>query len=82
MRLPTEKLFARSAQLIDTQKVSTKSISLVARGSPWSELATLPPTQFSPPQASIAAAGREGINLQFTRILFNFDLPWNPMDME
>lgn len=28
------------------------------------------------------AAGREGINLQHARILFNFDLPWNPMDME
>jgi len=28
------------------------------------------------------AAGREGINLQYARILFNFDLPWNPMDME
>src|SRR6516225_12397532 len=28
------------------------------------------------------AAGREGINLQFARILFNSDLPWNPMDME
>lgn len=28
------------------------------------------------------AAGREGINLQFSRILFNFDLPWNPMDLE
>ncbi|ACF44339.1 DEAD/DEAH box helicase [Pelodictyon phaeoclathratiforme] len=28
------------------------------------------------------AAGREGINLQFSRILFNFDLPWNPMDVE
>ena len=28
------------------------------------------------------AAGREGINLQSARILFNFDLPWNPMDME
>ncbi len=28
------------------------------------------------------AAGREGINLQLARILFNFDLPWNPMDME
>ncbi len=28
------------------------------------------------------AAGREGINLQFARILFSFDLPWNPMDME
>jgi superfamily II DNA or RNA helicase len=28
------------------------------------------------------AAGREGINLQFARILFNFDLPWNPMDIE
>jgi len=28
------------------------------------------------------AAGREGINLQAARILFNFDLPWNPMDME
>lgn len=23
-----------------------------------------------------------GINLQFARVLFNFDLPWNPMDME
>src|SRR5205814_5047529 len=22
------------------------------------------------------------INLQFARVLFNFDLPWNPMDME
>lgn len=28
------------------------------------------------------AAGREGINLQHSRILFNFDLPWNPMDVE
>jgi superfamily II DNA or RNA helicase len=28
------------------------------------------------------AAGREGINLQFAHILFNFDLPWNPMDLE
>ena len=28
------------------------------------------------------AAGREGINLQVARILFNFDLPWNPMDLE
>ena len=28
------------------------------------------------------AAGREGINLQTARILFNFDLPWNPMDIE
>lgn len=28
------------------------------------------------------AAGREGINLQYARILVNFDLPWNPMDME
>ena len=28
------------------------------------------------------AAGREGINLQSARVLFNFDLPWNPMDVE
>lgn len=28
------------------------------------------------------AAGREGINLQHARVLFNFDLPFNPMDME
>jgi SNF2 family DNA or RNA helicase len=28
------------------------------------------------------AAGREGINLQFSRVLFNFDLPWNPMEVE
>ena len=28
------------------------------------------------------AAGREGINLQYARILFNYDLPWNPMDLE
>ena len=28
------------------------------------------------------AAGREGINLQAARVLFNFDLPWNPMDVE
>ena len=28
------------------------------------------------------AAGREGINLQFARILINHDLPWNPMDLE
>jgi len=28
------------------------------------------------------AAGREGTNLQFARVLFNFDLPWNPMDLE
>ncbi|MBI2192005.1 MAG: DUF488 family protein [Planctomycetes bacterium] len=35
------------------------------------------------PQVLICtAAGREGINLQFARILFNHDLPWNPMDVE
>ena len=35
------------------------------------------------PRVLIAtAAGREGINLQHARILFNFDLPWNPMDLE
>ena len=28
------------------------------------------------------AAGHEGINLHFARVLFNFDLPWNPMDLE
>lgn len=28
------------------------------------------------------AAGREGINLQHAKVLFNFDLPWNPMDLE
>ncbi len=28
------------------------------------------------------AAGREGINLQFARVLFNHDLCWNPMDLE
>jgi superfamily II DNA or RNA helicase len=28
------------------------------------------------------AAGREGINLQFACVLFNHDLPWNPMDLE
>ncbi len=28
------------------------------------------------------AAGREGINLQFASVLFNYDLPWNPMDLE
>jgi SNF2 family DNA or RNA helicase len=28
------------------------------------------------------AAGREGINLQYAKILINFDLPWNPMDVE
>lgn len=35
------------------------------------------------PKVLIAtAAGREGINLQFARLLFNHDLPWNPMDIE
>lgn len=28
------------------------------------------------------AAGREGLNMQHARVLFNFDLPWNPMDVE
>jgi SNF2 family DNA or RNA helicase len=28
------------------------------------------------------AAGREGINLQSAKILFNYDLPWNPMELE
>lgn len=27
------------------------------------------------------AAGREGINLQFARVLFNYDMPCNPMDL-
>ncbi|MBC7429627.1 MAG: DEAD/DEAH box helicase family protein [Bacteriovorax sp.] len=35
------------------------------------------------PQVLICtAAGREGINLQYSRVLINFDLPWNPMDVE
>lgn len=35
------------------------------------------------PQVMVCtAAGREGINLQFARLLFNYDLPWNPMDLE
>ncbi len=35
------------------------------------------------PQVLICtAAGREGINLQFAHVLFNHDLPWNPMDLE
>lgn len=35
------------------------------------------------PQVMICtAAGREGINLQYSRVLINFDLPWNPMDIE
>ncbi|MES9821848.1 MAG: SNF2-related protein [Candidatus Thiodiazotropha sp.] len=39
--------------------------------------------QASGPRVMICtAAGREGINLQHARILFNFDLPWNPMDVE
>jgi hypothetical protein len=33
-----------------------ESMSLVARGSPWRELATLSPTKYSPPVASIASA--------------------------
>ena len=28
------------------------------------------------------AAGREGINLQSAKVLFNYDLPWNPMELE
>ena len=28
------------------------------------------------------AAGREGINLQTAKVLFNYDLPWNPMELE
>jgi superfamily II DNA/RNA helicase len=32
--------------------------------------------------ATVGGAVREGINLQIARVLFNFDLPWNPMDME
>jgi SNF2 family DNA or RNA helicase len=28
------------------------------------------------------SAGGEGINLQAGRILFNYDLPWNPMAVE
>ncbi|WP_172673923.1 helicase-related protein [Methanogenium cariaci] len=27
-------------------------------------------------------AGGEGINLQFCRIMINYDLPWNPMRLE
>ncbi|MBC8503583.1 MAG: DEAD/DEAH box helicase family protein [Chloroflexi bacterium] len=39
--------------------------------------------QASGPRVMICtAAGREGINLQHARVLFNFDLPWNPMDVE
>jgi len=39
-------------------------------------------TENGPRVLVCTAAGREGINLQFARILFNFDLPWNPMDVE
>lgn len=39
-------------------------------------------SQNGPKVLVCTAAGREGINLQFARILFNYDLPWNPMDLE
>ncbi|MBM7623438.1 DEAD/DEAH box helicase [Sporohalobacter salinus] len=28
------------------------------------------------------AAGRQGINLQFCNVIINYDLPWNPMNLE
>jgi Helicase conserved C-terminal domain len=38
--------------------------------------------KYGPRVPVCTAAGREGINLQFARVLLNFDLPWKPMDME
>ena len=35
------------------------------------------------PRSSVATeAAGEGINLQFCRLMINYDLPWNPIDVE
>lgn len=35
-----------------------------------------------PPVLLSSEVGSEGIDLQFARVLFNYDLPWNPMRVE
>jgi SNF2 family DNA or RNA helicase/DNA-binding transcriptional regulator YiaG len=39
-------------------------------------------SQSGPPVLLSSEVGSEGIDLQFARVVFNYDLPWNPMRVE
>ena len=57
----------------------------VIRGGPLDEKIAAVEKFWSPDGARFlisTSAGGEGINLQVGRILFNYDLPWNPMAVE
>jgi SNF2 family DNA or RNA helicase len=66
------------------QRFPDKGVTVLKGGDHGSKLAA--EKRFKQPNGPklmiCTAAGREGINLQHSRILFNFDLPWNPMDLE
>lgn len=49
-----------------TGSAITKSMSLVARGSPWSELARLPPRKYSAPTEVRALATLSAISIAFS----------------
>jgi hypothetical protein len=77
----------------DTRRPSLSRSSLAMRSSPHEGFSrgdhgakTAAEKRFKAPDGPrvliCTAAGREGINLQHARVLFNFDLPWNPMDLE
>jgi len=57
----------------------------IIRGGPLDEKITAVERFWSPDGARFlicTSAGGEGINLQIGHILFNYDLPWNPMAVE
>ncbi len=66
------------------ENYSGQGVVVLRGGDHWAKLAA--EKRFRRPDGPkvlvCTAAGREGINLQFSRVLFNFDLPWNPMDLE
>jgi hypothetical protein len=57
---------SRSALIRPAGSEITKSISLVARGSPCSELAKLPPTKYSPPAEVSATATLSAMSIAFS----------------
>jgi len=77
---------ATQAYLVDElrKRFGTESVAVIRGGSLDEKIRAA--RRFRDPQGAqflvSTSAGGEGINLQVCRILFNYDLPWNPMEVE
>lgn len=70
---------------IELAKIFSSSQIATIKGGPLEEKLEAVESFWSEDGAKIlisTSAGGEGINLQCARVLFNYDLPWNPMALE